>query len=321
MRKEFQVNRKVAECRLDIALCQLIPDLSRRKIRTIVDQGGAYLNSKRVRISSRLVKYGDKIVVEYDANSLVKKDASKKFILKANDILYEDDYCIIINKPPGLPSQATRQQSVCHIIPFIEDYYKTLDSSKKVKLTLVHRLDKETSGAIIVAKSSEYAKAFSDEFKRRKVKKVYHALSYGNSKQDQFKVENYLSPISKQFGTVKPCGKHFGRDAFTEFKILNKYKIPFSVSLVECYPLTGRSHQIRSHLKTSNLAIIGDKKYNSSFKPNSEDTALMEFLFKPHYLHAKKLSIFHPFLKKNIEVNADYFNDFKGFLKKLNSNN
>lgn len=318
MRKEFLVCKKVEGTRLDIALCKYLPDLSRRKIRSIVDIGGAYLNNKRVRISSRTVSAGDKIAVEYNLELLSKAKSKNKIDMTKEHLVYEDDYYLVINKPAGLPSQATRSQSVDHVIPFVKKYMiKQSPDYNGNNLTLVHRLDQETSGLLVIAKSTQYANALSLEFKKRAVKKTYHALCFGVAAQKNYKVENFLSSIDKNTGTVKPCGKQYGKDALTIFKVKESYQKPFKSVLIECFPKTGRSHQLRAHLKSINLPIVGDKKYCTTRIPHIEDEELKKAVLDHHLLHAFKLIFFHPYLKKNVELQAKYPKNLSTLLKAL----
>lgn len=302
MRHEFTIDRKHAGSRLDIALCQLIDGLSRRKVRKFIDMGGAYVNNKRVRIASRELANGDSVRLEYDLRSLAKKEP---IVLKPADVCYEDHTCIIINKPPGLAAQATRQQSVSHAIPAVkalmtkrddqEAKADTLPDGKPIKLTLVHRLDMETSGLMIIAKSPQYAEGFAKMFKMRKVQKTYHALCYGHPAKEQFAIDNFLTPIASGTGMVKPCQKRFGRDAYTDFAIKKLFAAPVKVAYMICRPKTGRSHQIRSHLKTAGISILGDKKYHSPSMPKALPEELSELLAPHHFLHAYRLEFEHPF--------------------------
>lgn len=310
MRHEFHIDRKNAGSRLDIALCQLIEGLSRRQVRKFIDMGGAYVNNKRVRIASRELANGDTVRLEYDLRSLAKKEP---IVLKPADICYEDATCIIINKPPGLAAQATRQQSISHAIPAVKDLLAKREQdaagdgesgkpraprTKAIKLTLVHRLDMETSGLMIIAKSPRHAEGFAKMFKMRNVQKTYHALCFGHPAKEAFAIDNFLSPIASGTGMVKPCQKHFGRDAYTDFVVKRLFTQPLKGAYMICKPKTGRSHQIRSHLKTAGISIMGDKKYQSPSRPKDIPAEVADLLSSHHLLHAYRLEFDHPFAEE-----------------------
>ena len=174
---EFTVTKDLDGLRVDIAASKAEVGLSRRKAKQIIDLGGCYINRKRVRIASKLVHVGDSISFEYHEASVSKIKSSNIEITDA-DILFEDETVIAINKPAGVPSQATRTQAVFHVVALLEKYLKNRDS-KVGRLDLVHRLDKETTGVLLIAKGKANFTFYSNLFRDRKVTKVYHAITYG----------------------------------------------------------------------------------------------------------------------------------------------
>ncbi len=276
--------------RLDVVLTESALALSRRRCRAIIDAGGVYVNKKRVRMASRAVSCGDRIHVEYSDAGLQAAKAAKLGIIgfADDDILFDADGVIAVNKPPGIPSQATRDQSVLHVVPCLEAYLKKHRGGVGPgPLILVHRLDKETSGVLLVARGGPRATWLTDQFRGRTVKKIYWAICHGVSKRDEFTERAPLSEIDKKTGNVRPV-RSGGRSAVTHFKVIAANP-ELGVSLVECRPETGRSHQIRVHLEMNGLPIVGDKRYGSrSGSPLRSDLADLAQVHQ--FLHAATLT-------------------------------
>jgi RluA family pseudouridine synthase len=194
---------------------------------------------------------------------------------------------IAINKPPGLPSQATKDQSVLHVLPCLEKILKE-KGGKKRKLVLVHRLDKETSGILLIADGNERATWLTDQFRDRSVEKIYWAICHGIPKADEFAESAPLTPIDQRTGDVRAV-RSGGKPAVTEFRTLAVNK-ELGLSLIECRPKTGRSHQLRVHLDINGLPIVGDKRYGGAHAKKPLPPALAELTQAHHMLHAARLS-------------------------------
>lgn len=281
----FKVDSTQSGKRLDVYLLEQIGDLSRRKIRSIIDVGGVYVNKKRVRIASRSVTVGDTVRVEYNEAAL-KRVKTETFAFSDSDIILAKFGVFAVNKPPGLPSQATRDQSVMHVVPVLEKYLKEKKTKHK-PLILVHRLDKETSGLLLVAEGKERATWLTDQFRERKVKKTYHAVCYGVPSWNKKTEKAPLTEIDKKSGLVTAV-RSGGRSALTHLKVLAVNE-SLGISLIECTPETGRSHQIRVHLEINGLPIIGDKRYGSAAQKKELPVALAALTAFHHFLHAKRL--------------------------------
>jgi RluA family pseudouridine synthase len=304
-RKDFIVPEGQPAIRIDHFLATVISDLSRRKIRQILDVGGCYVNNKRMHIASRSVKSGDRIRVEYSLEGL-KKTRQRKFCLQDADILYDANGLIAINKPPGLPSQATRDQDVMHAETCLREWL-TSHGRKNVKLILVHRLDKETSGVLLFATNPNVATWMTDQFRTRMIKKTYWALCKGLPKSKKFKVECYLSEIDKKTGKVTSVHSG-GKTSRTDF-VERQRSESLNLSWVECYPETGRSHQIRVHLEMSKIPILGDKKYGRDVGGHI-DEKILEVATLHHMLHARKLEFVPSPGEKHVQLVADPPQDF-----------
>ena len=256
--------------RVDKALVHLFPNFSRRAIRRYLDVGSVYLNRKRVRVASRPVYRGDELEIIPVATPIPTAVVSLA-------PLYEDEHVIVVNKPPCLPTQATRSQAVSHLTALLQRQYG-------MHLRLVHRLDQETSGAIVYAKSQAVAYFLAQQFKAKLVRKTYLALVHGIPNWHVRVHSSYLTPIRRSVGIVQECRKQSqqAKLAVTKFTLL---ACSPSSALIKCEPQTGRSHQIRAHLHSLGVPIVGDKKYGDA---RPESTA------ERHMLHAFHLAFRHP---------------------------
>lgn len=271
--------------RLDVYLLEKIGDISRRKIRAMIDAGGVYINKKRVRIASRAVTVGDSVRAEYNEVALTKLK-TESFSFSENDIFLDDFGIFAVNKPPGLPSQATRDQSIMHVIPVLEKFLR--QSQRKFKqLILVHRLDKETSGLLLIADGAPRATWLTDQFRERTIKKTYYAVCYGIPSWKTHAEKSPLSEIEKKTGMVRAV-RSGGKSALTNFKVLAT-NTALHLSLIECSPETGRSHQIRVHLELNGYPIVGDKRYGSQGSRSNLPHELASLTGYHHFLHAQKL--------------------------------
>lgn len=311
-RHTFVVKDDQSGMRIDLFLSAMLPDVSRRKIRGILDVGGCYVNNKRMHIASRQVRGGDKVRVEYSLEAL-SKAKQKKFELEDHDVIFDDQHVIAINKPPGLPSQATRDQDIMHAEVCVRAWFKKHNRPLS-SLTLLHRLDKETSGILLFATNPNTATWINDQFKHRKLSKTYWALCYGVPKTDRFEVECFLSDIDKRTGNVSVI-RSGGKPSKTEF-LVKATNPKLGLSFIECYPETGRSHQIRVHLEHAGFPILGDKRYGLAIKKTHTLPSEIESeVLKHQMLHARKI-VFSPAPNsKDVEVESNPPASFEACLK------
>jgi RluA family pseudouridine synthase len=258
-RHTIHVSYRLNGMRIDHAIAEGVPGLSRRRAKAIIDMGGAYLNKKRIRVASRTVGKGDQIEIEYNP-SLFEAKKKEQLSLKPEDILYEDEGVIVINKPAQLPSQATRDQAILHVIPVLEKY-RAAQGLAPVDLQLVHRLDKDTTGCLVIAKGKAMMTFLTDQFRENTLE----------AKGD-FEERCFLSAIQPNNGRVKVM-KSGGKISHTCFQVLKNYPA-LGISLINCTPVTGRSHQIRVHLEKNGLPIIGDKVYGEGMRKALSDELL-----------------------------------------------
>ncbi len=306
-RHTIQVSYRLNGMRLDAAMSDSIAGLSRRRAKAIVDMGGVYVNKKRVRIASKTVGKGDRIDVEYN-EKLFEAGRKEALTLKPDDILYFAQDTIVINKPAGLPSQATRDQAILHVIPLLEKCLAEM-GHPKMDLQLVHRLDKDTTGALVVATNKAQMTYLTEQFRLHTIQKSYHALAWGLIEKP-FEIKCMLSAIQPNTGKVKVV-KSGGKSSQTFFEVLKTYPA-LQVSLVECRPITGRSHQIRVHLDEAGHPIVGDKVYGEGKRQTLSDELLK--VATHQLLHAASIRFQPAPDLEPVQVQAPYPETFAGFL-------
>jgi 23S rRNA pseudouridine1911/1915/1917 synthase len=230
-------------------------------------------------------------------------------------IVFEDDCLIILDKPAGwIVNEANTTKDTPVVQSWIaKDYKFETAKSKEYRSGIVHRLDKETSGVLIIAKTKDAFTKLQRQFKKRKVKKEYVALAHGvvEPKEDTIKVPvGRLSWNRERFGVVAG-----GRSAETRYKVVGKYIMPKSkdsFSLLSLFPKTGRTHQIRIHLKYVGHPIVADDFY-AGRKTSRRDRKWCPRLF----LHAAGITFSHPESKKQVSYKSDIPVDLKEALSTL----
>lgn len=305
----LKVKEDFAGMRLDHFISLQGVELSKRKVKEIIDAGGVYINRKRARIASRPVNLGDVIEMQYNLENL-KRIKQRDYEILPADLLFNQHHVIAVNKPPGLPSQATRDQSVVHLEAAVKKYL-AVQGNLNAKVFLVHRLDKETSGVVLLATSAEAVTFLTGQFRERTVTKEYLALCAGIPTEKKFTVECFLSDIDKRSGNVSVV-RSGGKSSKTTFEVLESNKA-LGISLIRCLPETGRSHQIRVHLAHKNFPIIGDKRYQPERKSMAAELDSLAAVH--HFLHAYRLTFIPAPREKAVTVQAALPANFLEFLK------
>lgn len=296
---EYKVGEKDVKTRLDSFLYELDNSFTRSHYKNLIEEGHVLVNSKKVKAGYAL-KLNDVVSVEMIPARPIET-------LPQNiplDIVYEDEDLAVINKPKGMvvhPANGNWDGTLVNAL-----LYNIKDLSGingEIRPGIVHRLDKDTSGLLVVAKNDFAHVALSKQIADKTCKRIYLALVIGNMPNDSGVVANYLGRNPKnrlRYAVVDNGGKY----AETHYKVVTRYK---DYSLVEFELKTGRTHQIRVHCKYLNHPIVGDDLYGgkSKFKTDGQ------------MLHAYKLSFYHPRTNKYMEFEAQLPEYFQKILSNL----
>ena len=305
--------------RIDKFLQSQINELSRTKLQSLIQDGQVAVNNKIIYNSAKKINNNDRIEINFPP--------TKEILIKANninlDILYEDDDLVIINKHPGIvvhPGAGNYEKTIVNGL--IYKYQKNLSSiGGKFRPGIVHRIDKDTSGVIVVAKN-DYAHAnLSQQFSNHTIKRVYEALVWGSLKPQNGKIKEKISRSVKN-RQLMAVRKEKGKMSITNYKTLKIFQnsdLP-KISLIECRLETGRTHQIRVHMNFKGNPILGDKSYGKSKKKfKKKDLKIENEInnFNRQALHAKSLGFIHPKTKREVFFEAKRPKDFNLLIKTL----
>jgi 23S rRNA pseudouridine1911/1915/1917 synthase len=312
----FTIDKSQIGQRLDIFLAQSDAAISRSHVKCIIEEGDVLVNGKEPKVSQKL-KEGDIIV-------LTQRPPQEATALPQNihlDIVYEDTAIIVINKPAGMvvhPAPGNPDKTLVNALLF--HCHDLSGIGGVLRPGIVHRLDKDTSGLIVAAKSDDAHRQLSAQFEKHEVQKKYLALVWGNTKDKQGEI-------------VKPVGRHTidrkkmstntkrGKEAITFWKVIERYGV---ATLLGVEIKTGRTHQIRVHLSDLRYPVVGDTVYGNAANrmrdiANPELKAQIK-AFNRQALHAAYLSFVHPLTGKRVEFNADMPEDMANLCAQLRSN-
>jgi len=311
----FMIDKSQCGQRLDIFLAQSDVAISRSHVKCVIEEGDVLVNGKEPKVSQKL-KEGDVIV-------LTQRPPIEAVAVAQDiplDIVYEDEAIIVINKQAGMVVHPAPGNYVNTLVNALLFHCHDLSGIGGVlRPGIVHRLDKDTSGLIVAAKSDDAHRQLSAQFEKHEVQKKYLALVWGNTKDKQGEI-------------VKPVGRHTidrkkmstntkrGKEAITFWKVIERYGV---ATLLEVEIKTGRTHQIRVHLSDLRYPIIGDAVYGGATNrtQNIANPALKAQIkaFNRQALHAAYLSFVHPLTGKRIEFNANMPEDLANLCAQLRS--
>lgn len=289
--------------RLDKIISEML-NVSRGISKEVIEKGYIKINGIDKKIKANLILNESdikNIIIDPKYKNMLEKGNEKpeisKDILDSVKVLYEDEYIYIINKPAGIivESSSTKQNT---LVDILKEKRLTLSKGENPNRDgIVHRLDKNTSGALIITKTKEANKVFSNLFKERKIKKKYYALVKGNPKEEKAKID---MPIKRdENNRTKMTLDKSGKNAVTSFLVLKRYK---ELALLDVAIETGRTHQIRVHMAGINMPILGDDKYGNLKNKYGANRQM---------LHAHLLEFMHPFKNTLIKVECEMPEDFK----------
>ena len=317
---KFLITDEDAGKRLDIILVKFLPSLSRSNIKKIIELKQVKVNNFTIVASSKKIKENDNIEID-----LIPKDEIK--ILPANiklNIVFEDNDILIINKPAGMvvhPGAGNHNDTLVNAL--IYKYKNKLSNvNGSVRPGIVHRIDKETSGLLVVAKNNNAHSNLGKQFSDHTIKRTYQALCWGVLRPLSGRIETLIgrSRKNRQLMSVTEISGKKAVTNYTTIKVFEIKDIP-RISFIECALETGKTHQIRVHMAYKGCSLLGDQQYgkkNLKFKKINKDFENKLKILNRQALHAKSLGFIHPTTKKFVSFESKLPQDFKKILNLLN---
>ena len=283
--------------RIDKYIASKIETQTRSQVKSLILNSNVFVNGNIETNCAKKVKYGDQITL----NITLTPSTLSPYSLDL-DIIYEDDDLMVINKPAGLtvhPGINTQNNTLANALIA---YCKNLSSTAgEARPGIVHRLDKDTSGLMLIAKNNEIHAYLSDQIAQKKVKRKYLALTYGVPNPVIGTIKTNIAPSRKDPTKMQVVNSITGKTAITNYRVLKVFDDGM-FSLVECELQTGRTHQIRVHMKYKKTPIIGDQKYAIYYNFNRKIVSpkiieSINFLNR-QALHANQITFTHPKTQK-----------------------
>jgi 23S rRNA pseudouridine1911/1915/1917 synthase len=321
MRRTFQVGAPSSGTRLDLFLAAACSDVSRSRIQRLIEEGAVKVDGAAAK-RSHAVRAGESVTVEVPeprTPELVAEDIPLS-------ILYEDDQMLAIDKPAGLVVHPAPGHPSGTLVNALLHHVRDLEGvGGELRPGIVHRLDRDTSGVLLVAKTDRAHQMLSRQMRRRSLRKEYLALvagvprvrkgevalAIGRDPRDRKRMKA-VRTAAHDAGEELPAGV---REARTLYEIERDW-FPLGLALLRCRLVTGRTHQIRVHLAASGLPIVGDPVYGRPRYPRVRDAALKARLqsFPRQALHAERIAFHHPVTQQIVEVVAPVPRDLKDLL-------
>lgn len=263
--------------------------LSARQIKRIIEQNQCQVNERTERFATAVLGKGDRVTLL--SLNLPKQS---EITFEPDRVLYEDESLLVYDKPPNVVSDDKQ---------FIDTVKRDLPF-----LAVAHRLDRDTSGVLLFAKTLPCHEYLLNQFKERKIKKSYVAIVEGTPKQAKGLIDNYLGPLHHYQGQTiwGEVSKAKGHHAITSWELIQKSK---GASYIRCFPETGRTHQLRVHLSSLDLPILGDYQYCRNFHLSYRPERML--------LHAESVTFLHPITHELIRIGAPLPEDFTKALQAL----
>ena len=289
---------------------------SRTQIKTLILNGNVCLDEKEIKDPSYITKENE----NYFINIILKQETKHSAENIDLNIIFEDEDLIVINKPPNLvmhPAPGNESGTLVNaLMHYTNNQLSNLDDNSRPGI--VHRLDKDTSGILVVAKNNNVHINLAEQFKEHTISRRYKAIVWGTP--DNQSIEGYIERNRKNRKKMSLNNKGFGKYSKTDIKLEKNFGI---ASIVDCHLHTGRTHQIRLHLTSKNSPIIGDKIYGKS-KINQfgkDKNTFNKFMilknFERQALHAYHLGFDHPTSKKRMDFDIEIPEDFKNLIELL----
>ncbi len=312
--KENEINLRV-----DVFINKKESSLSRTRIKNLILKEKLKVNNKIIKSPSKKLNIEDKIEIEIPEP---EKASLKPYDYKLN-IIYEDNDLLVIDKSPGISIHPGAGNYDNTIVNALMKYCgKSLSNiGDELRPGIVHRIDKDTSGLIVVAKNNNTHEHLSNQFNKHTIKRIYVALIWGKLRPQTGTIETLITRSSKNRQLME-VGYNKGKKAITNYKTLEIFENKNSptLSLVECRLKTGRTHQIRVHMSHKGNNILGDKKYKKNFKKINNinlDLERMILNLDRQFLHAKVLGFVHPKSGEELQFTSNLPHGLEKILKIL----
>ena len=316
---KFSVNSQNSGKRLDVFLTENIKNYTRSFLKKLIENKQVKLNNNLLISPSTKIKFRDQItvhIVEKNDQDIIPKKIKL-------DIVFEDKDILVLNKPKGMvvhPGAGNNENTLVNALLF--KYKKNLsDINGALRPGIVHRIDKQTSGLLVIAKNNLAHSNLGSQFSKHTIMRKYLCLSWGVVRPLSGKINTLISRDKKnrQLMTVSDIN---GKKVITNYKTIKVFNIKDipKISLIECELETGRTHQIRVHLKYKGTSLLGDKQYgkkNIKFKKINHEFFDKLNKLSGQALHAKTLEFAHPVTKKWMSFNSNLPSSFKKILKLL----
>lgn len=312
--RTWKVEASAVNKRLDAFLASQIEDWSRARLQRLIENQDVLVNGKAAKASYKL-RLDDEVEVE-----LVSEPADR--FVPENiplDIVFEDQTLLVVNKPAGLvvhPAAGIHSGTLANALTF---HFQNLPNrAQNLRPGIVHRLDRDTSGLMVVAKTNEALEHLSDQFRDRSVFKSYLALVHGNINENSGRIDQ---PIARDpSNRTRMAVVRSGRSALSLYRVRQRYA---KFTLLDVELKTGRTHQIRVHLAWLKHPVIGDETYGGGRDNTIQDPAVRTRVknLGRHFLHAEKLSFDHPQTGARLEFTSQLPAELQSFLEFLDNKN
>jgi len=307
--RTVRVSASEAGARLDLYLTRALAELSRTRIQALIEDQAVLVNDRPAKPSYR-VRAGDRIEIELPPPPRLELRPEPIPLT----IVYEDEDLLVVEKPAGMvvhPGAGVSEGTLANALCF---YFQQLSAvGGALRPGIVHRLDRETSGLLVVAKNERAHDALSEQFSRREVQKFYRALVIGEVTPREGRITAPIGrhPVHRTMMTVRPPGQ--GRDALTLYRVIETIG---DFSLLDVEIKTGRTHQIRVHLHALGHPVVGDAVYGRALWTKVRDPVLRQAMAQlgRHFLHAYRLGFRHPRSGQKLEFTSPLPEELTAFL-------
>jgi len=315
----FVVTEDDENKRIDTLLAAYDKNLSRTRVKNLILDNRLKINEIINKDPSKKVIKKDKIYFEIEEP---KKQSLKPYKFKLN-IIYEDKDLIVLDKPSGIsmhPGPGNYDNTIVNAL-INYDGKNLSDMGDELRPGIVHRIDKDTSGLVVVAKNNRSHENLSKQFSEHTITRVYELLIWGKLRPQNGVIETFITRSSRNRQMMEVSLKK-GKKAITHYKTLELFeneKVP-TFSFIQCKLETGRTHQIRVHMSYKGNNILGDKKYKKKFKKIKnidEDLNNKILRLERQFLHAKQLGFDHPTSNERLEFSSNIPSELNNIIKKL----